>query len=861
MKKQIGFLFAAIFFMLASSFAQNSGCSLSLGYTLGFESSETDAYNCLTIVQVSGSNVHRQSLTDSKTGTGCNKCYEGTYAAEFKGGNAVVILPAYSGSYDKTRFSMYYRQNGTTTQNLGSAGTMEVGYVTSTTDTTTFSSLQVLDEYAGAHCGDFHLAQVSCSDIPDGAYIAIRYTMASSGVSWYLDNFKFEVEPDCPRVTGTLVCTTSDHNSATLSFTDAEEQSSWVLYWKKASDDQYTTVNLTETEYTIPDLDENTAYEAYVTRDCGEFAEWSNVVAFKTTAVAIEVDDELTITFDEDEDANKFVFNDGDGGFHFTVGDKTAQSGNSMYLANSSDEYSYTEGNWAAAELLVKFGDKAEYTLSFDYKINAGTYSTYDERLTVLLCDGTTEVGSTKPNGVELLRGQGKSDWTSFTYILPKGENGVQGKSYKIVFWYQDDDYTDCSSNCIFPAVDNFQIVGSDCAAPTDLVSSNVLTESIDISWTQAGELDGWKVYYKEVGSDDEWNTLDVSGSDPETTIDGLEGDSYYNIKVVGLCGDEETASTNTITVHTACVAITDEPWETGFESGYTLDCWEMVSQTNSSYSGDPFPKLQSNNSSVAYEGNGSIEFKTYNAGTQIVALPLFNYDLTSKRITFKYRTNNSYSYYSVGSFKVGYVTDLNDPESYVNIEELSSTSNGEWKDAEVYLTSIPEGARIALRYKQSSYNRGYTSWYVDNVKVSDLPTCMPVTKTSVSAVNVSESSATITFEDLDESHSSWIVYYRPNGSDAEYTEITATSNEQEITGLSAQTKYDVYVVVDCGGELSDPSNLYSFKTACGSLTENDIPWTATFDDETNNEAPACWIETHPYYSTYNSENHNYPAI
>ena len=95
---------------------------------------------------------------------------------------------------------------------------------------------------------------------------------------------------------------------------------------------------------------------------------------------------------------------------------------------------------------MLPYRDKAEYSLSFDYKINAGKYSTYDERLVVLLCDGATEIGNTRPTGQELLKGQGKTDWTNFFVVLPSGAtDGVQGKTYKLVFWYETDYYADCN--------------------------------------------------------------------------------------------------------------------------------------------------------------------------------------------------------------------------------------------------------------------------------------------------------------------------------------------------------------------------------------------------------------------------------
>ncbi|MBO6117036.1 MAG: hypothetical protein J6P44_00670 [Bacteroidales bacterium] len=102
MKNKLGFLLTLMLLWAVSGFSQEN-CKIWQGYTYGFEDSESGKWDCLTIFQESGSDVHRQAL--SSTGGGNNTCYDGSYALEFKGGTAVVVFPEFDGSYDGSRFT------------------------------------------------------------------------------------------------------------------------------------------------------------------------------------------------------------------------------------------------------------------------------------------------------------------------------------------------------------------------------------------------------------------------------------------------------------------------------------------------------------------------------------------------------------------------------------------------------------------------------------------------------------------------------------------------------------------------------------------------------------------------------------
>ena len=849
MKKRFGFLLVAMMLIAASGFSQNIKIGWSENFDTGY--SYYDVPDNWTVVKKATYGGHDYPNIVAWSNASRSK----TNALEFKGGEGWIAMPAVEDGTDlnQLRLSFYYRCNSS---NSSEYGQMFIGVMKDVDDDldTWVEVKEVPYKYGGEGTWSDKWT-VDLSEVgTEYKYIVLKCTSLNNA-SWYIDDMEIEAIPDCPKITGNLTYSGVTDQTATISFTDAEDQSGWVLYWKASSDENYTPVEITYTEYELTDLTPSTKYDVYVTRNCdGDEAEKSEVISFKTTAVLIDAPFEMT--FEDDDDATHIEMRTSNNEAEWFIGSAEnntpdVEDGKAMYISKdngesaSFDKRTNNQTGYSFAVIPIKFDDAAEHAITFDYKCegvwyNYGTYEPYEAKLRVYLVPAGDEIpeSGSPTTGVKLLEAMNQADWQNFVYTTTSVANTTQ----QLVFIFRNGGYSNygTSNNSIPPVIDNIKVTGSDCASPTDLASNNVLTESFGISWTQAGDVDGWRVYYKQT-SDDEWESFDVTGNEPTATVEGLEGDHYYNAKVVALCGSEETVPTNTITVHTACVAIEDLPWETGFEDGYTLDCWEMVSQTNSSYNSNPFPKLQDDNTSIAYEGKGCIEFKTYHAGTQVIALPLFGYDLTQNRLNFMYRTNEQYSY-GKGTFEAGYITDLNNAESFTALETLEATENNKWRDAEVYLTSVPEGARLALRYTQTGNNYGYTSWYVDNFKVSEQPSCSPITKNSVAGSQIEENSFTITFEDLIEEHNSWKVYYRPKGSTEDPKVVTTTEQSVELTDLSADTYYDVYVTVDCGDVESDPSYTASIKTACGAVTIDANSWTADFED--GDASLDCWTIT-----------------
>ena len=90
------------------------------------------------------------------------------------------------------------------------------------------------------------------------------------------------------------------------------------------------------------------------------------------------------------------------------------------------------------------------------------------------------------------------------------------------------------------------------CETPTNLHTTDVANESFTVTWTDNANASVWMLSYRELNGI--WQNLF-----PTTTtfqVTGLEGDTYYEVRVKAVCVDFESDWSDTIMVHTTDVGI-----------------------------------------------------------------------------------------------------------------------------------------------------------------------------------------------------------------------------------------------------------------------------------------------------------------
>lgn len=181
-------------------------------------------------------------------------------------------------------------------------------------------------------------------------------------------------------------------------------------------------------------------------------------------------------------------------------------------------------------------------------------------------------------------------------------------------------------------------------------------------------------------------------------------------------------------------------------------------------------------------------------------------------------------------TFAVGYSTTGNAIEDFTWEADIVNAANTEWQ---LYRnTNVPANVKyVAVHYK--SQNKAYL--YIDNFQIMEAPSCMfPV---ELRAENTATSQADIIWT-AGANETSWEMVYGVAPIELESaTPTTVNTLGISLTGLTANTHYQVAVRAICGDGHSDWSEIADFWTTTTPAT---VPYTQTFED--NDADRANWV-------------------
>lgn len=403
-----------------------------------------------------------------------------------------------------------------------------------------------------------------------------------------------------------------------------------------------------------------------------------------------------------------------------------------------------------------------------------------------------------------------------------------------------------------------YEAAGSaSCLKPAISSAVATSTSTATISWTAGGEETAWNLQYKGAG-DADWTSVDLTTSN--TIIDagvrsygltGLVENTAYQVKLKAVCGVGDESAEVSSSFKTPCTPIASltcgfEASE-GYVNGTYPDCWGKISSTD-------YPQVYNYSAKT-----GSQVLRFYQAGPQYAILPLFNQDVKNLEISFYYK-NYGYS----ETLQIGYMTDPADASTFVALPTSESTlpyiTSYNAEKTEISLSGAAVGARyIAFKYNCTS------SWgasYVDDISVTIPSACKK--PASLTATAASATSIDLSWIAKGE-ETQWNVQYSSNGGSS-WTSVNNISTTVEgtnctatLTGLTAQTTYEIQVQANCGGEQSDWSASAEATTLCDAQA---IPWSEDFEGMSNGSssspAPDCWAYlglnggTYPYAYPYN---------
>ena len=324
----------------------------------------------------------------------------------------------------------------------------------------------------------------------------------------------YDAFTECDAPTDLTLVASTD-SEATLSWS-ALEATAWTLYYKEESQTEYSSVSVTDTTYSITDLNPATSYTAYVVADCaGIESGASNTISFTTDCATIEA----------------FPYYQGFESSPVTCWSTELISGNENWEVISNFSYGYSapyEGNKmiaveytsGSARLTTPIFDLTSLTIpTVKFAYYNEPYSGVAEEIRLqykaVADDEWTDL---------MIINTPHSVWTLDSISLPNPTD-----SYQLSFLL-------IGHNGNGAAVDAFQIYDAQnvelpepCDAPTNLSASNITETSAEITWNGSSETYEFKLNGGEA------ETLTATSK----TLTDLTPNTAYIVEVRAICEDQ----------------------------------------------------------------------------------------------------------------------------------------------------------------------------------------------------------------------------------------------------------------------------------------------------------------------------------
>lgn len=382
--------------------------------------------------------------------------------------------------------------------------------------------------------------------------------------------------------------------------------------------------------------------------------------------------------------------------------------------------------------------------------------------------------------------------------------------------------------------IDDISITSvADCPQPTDVHTTYVGPTSATIDWTPSSADSATQSYRVLLDGAVYASSLGAS----ECHVSGLEPNHTYTVAVQSVCGDGALQS---IQFTTTCVA-TMLPLEERFDQPSLPYCWQVLEQSGT---GDwnTYPQVQTYR---GHDSAGCLEFYTRNGGGNIIATPMFVVPGTSLNIRFWMQ----YGYSSTSTMDVGLLHDVS--EAYTFTPLFSFTSSGDnayqWQEHIIHATGLTPGDSLCLVFRNIV---GLGDYYVDDILVEDMPTCLRPNDPSVDLIDYD--SATLSWSG---DTNLYEVLYSTDSTGLAGTMLTVADTAVTLHGLASHTTYYAWVRARCSAtDSSEWLYLGPFTTDC---SPTPLSYVEDFHSYNYYGDLPCWR----YYRNYDYDGVSDPTL
>ena len=684
---------------------------------------------------------------------------------------------------------------------------MDIVTATDLQDANTWTKITTLSNGIGVGTSNYIDNEIVIPNYQAGTYIGFKSHTGNS-VSAYLDDINIDIAPSCLRPTITSIKVTN--NSATVKINENGSASDWqyVVSDNSVIDLETATVIDVNTDvFTIPALDANTQYYIWVRSYCAatDQSKWTKS-NFKTDC------DAFALPFTDDFstwDANISYFNSC--WKKYTGADYNGYSYPYVVTANGQSlSFSQSNGTISAAFLPILDADGKDLMLEFDLQMS----------------------NANKMDVVIAADPQDKNTWTVITTLTGKGVGSMSNYIHNetIIENYQEGTYIGFKSHTgSYPSVylDNINIdVAPTCLRPL-IESTSVTANSAEVKLTEQGDATDWQ-YVVSTNSTIDLETADIFDVDANPfTIPDLDANTQYYVWVRSYCAATDQSKWTKGDFKTAC-GVFNLPFFENFSdwtasNTYFDPCWTKYTGTD--YFGSNYPYV-----STIY-GEKVLNFMQSIPSINAAFLPLLDADGKDLMLEFDLQmsSNNRMS-----------IITATDPHNQSTWNVITTLDNGAGLGIgftlhnEVIIENYQEGTYIGFK----SHTGGYTSAYLDNVKVDIAPTCL---KPVVTLDNATAETAIInwTHATATDFKIEWGLQGFVPGTNNGIDSVDVSALFYTIPDLNANTVYDVYVKAICGNDDVSAWGKVTFITQCGVIVVT--PENPYIEDAENENNINCW--------------------
>ncbi|WP_010522901.1 fibronectin type III domain-containing protein [Aquimarina agarivorans] len=705
--------------------------------------------------------------------------------------------------------------------------------------------------------------------IPNTKYeIYLKANCSIGGNSDTIGSLKFTTLEACPAPTNFEITNITD-STASLVWETTNAAQAWEIEYGTPGFilGNGTTLQVTENNATIENLNSDTEYDIYVRANCDTdgYGAWTAPLTFKTPINFCNGDR----FFDSGGEFGNYFNNE----IEITVIAPESDEGrvrvnfNNYNFENCCDRLLVYDGPSTNFPLLGRISDTFNANIVSSHESGSLTFVfTSDGSVTGNGWDATV-ICEAKPNcasasdfdidtilarGVELSWSQSTDDtnWTleygSPGFTIGTGtEISTANSTATISNLTPETEYdiylkTNCTiggfSDSLGPLTFTTLIA---CPVPVNFDILSITNNTATLTWNTNTEAVSWVVEYGLTGFLIGEGTV-IEATENEITIENLDGNTTYDIYVKANCDTEGFSKlTNPLVFKTECDQFV-APFLESFTSNSIPDCWlesdifntwQFNTFADNDAAGVQDRNPQGNSNYAWLDGSNFSSTDTFNLETPLIdASGLINPSL-SFSVFSKNTIDDTYNTLSVS------VHDISGT-SYQNLVVVNENTNI-WKDFVVDLSEVDTSMPFYVEFSVSLDSPGQpflNDILIDEIKVDELPSC--TNPQNLTITNIKGRSAQLNWISTD-NETNWEILYGERGFNTSnsFTKFT-TTNPVILTDLLPETSYEVYLRALCGiGDNSEFIGPVSFVTGCDALP---VPFFEDFTNEFN--IPNCWL-------------------